>query len=250
MNFPPMYKNLVALDTVRHRQLRMKPNTPTLDPARDQNSMYLNVAEFGEAAHEYPIVFVRTSESQPGGAPVLAPVAVFGLVQGENLFIEGERWLGTYAPAYLRRYPFAMARMEGSPADKAQLAVCMDDSWPGFSDSEGDRLFDDEGKPTELAKSLLSFLETFEAESERTQQACKELAASGILEDMRFEAQFGEGAPKVEVTGFLAVNNEKLAALPDEQVLAWHRNGLMTLIELHRFSMANMGRLAAKRNAS
>jgi hypothetical protein len=46
----------------------------------------------------------------------------------------------------------------------------------------------------------------------------------------------------------LAVNYEKMMALPDDKVLAFHRNGLLQLIEMHRLSLANMSRFAAKRN--
>jgi hypothetical protein len=64
---------------------------------------------------------------------------------------------------------------------------------------------------------------------------------------MRFEAQMNDGQ-KVEVEGFLAVNAEKLQALPDDKVVELHRNGLLQLLEMHRLSLSNMGRLAAKRN--
>ena len=247
MKFPPMYNKLVALDRVAHRNLHLKQETGTLKNAAQLNSVFLNMVEFGDACREFPIVFVRGGEGANGKPAPLAPLAVMGLTNGENLFIKDGTWQVDYAPAYLRRYPFAMARMEGSNAQEAQLAVCIDDTWEGFSSTEGRRLFDDNGEPTELAKELLTFLENFEQESERTQAACNELEAAGILEEMRFEAQFGDG-PKLEVNGFLAVSAEKLAALPDDKVLALHRNGLLHLIELHRVSMSNMSRLAAKRN--
>lgn len=246
MKLPPMYRNMVALDRVQHRDVLVNPDASALDAAASLNSVFLNMVEFADACREFPIVFVRGGEPKDGKPAPLAPLAVLGLTPGENLFIADGKWTADYAPAYVRRYPFCMARIDGNNGE-SQLAVCIDDTWSGFSKTEGRRLFDEQSEPTEYAKELLTFLENFEQESERTQLACNELEAAGILEEMRFEAQIGDG-PKLEVNGFLAVNAEKLAALPDEKVLAFHRNGLLQLIEMHRLSLANMGRLAAKRN--
>jgi hypothetical protein len=240
-----MYRSMMPLDTVQHRELRVNQAAATLDNAKDLNAVFLNVVEFADACREYPIVFVRTGEAKDGKPAPVAPLAVLGLNQGENLFMkDGSKWDAEYAPAYLRRYPFCMARLD---AESDRLAVCVDDTWNGFSTTDGERLFDDKGEATEFTKGLVGFLESFETESERTQQACNELEAAGIFEDMKFEAQVGDG-PKIEVTGFLAVNHEKLMALPDDKVLAYHRNGLLQLVEMHRLSLSNMSRLAAKRN--
>ena len=47
------------------------------------------------------------------------------------------------------------------------------------------------------------------------------------------------------VDGFLAVNEKKLAELPDDKVLELFRTGLASLIEMHRISMSNMSRLVS-----
>lgn len=244
MKFPPMYRSMMPLDTVQHRDLRVDQGAATLENAADLNAVFLNVVEFVDACREFPIVFVRTGEAKDGKAAPVAPLAVLGLTQGENLFVKNGQWQGDYAPAYLRRYPFCMARLD---AQSDNLAVCVDDTWKGLSTTQGERLFTEQGEATEFAQNLVKFLEAFETESERTQQACSEIDAAGLLEEMRFEAQMSDGA-KIEVTGFLAVNHEKLMALPDDKVLAFHRNGLMALMEMHRVSLGNMTRLVAKRN--
>ncbi len=245
MKFPPMYRAMVALDRVAHKGLKMRTDYALINQAAGLNSVFLNAVEFADSCREFPIVFVRTGEARDGKPAPLAPLAVLGLTAGENLFLNEGRWTGEYAPAYLRRYPFAMARVdEGSD----QLAVCFDDQWEAFSD-DGQPLFTEAGEPTELLQNMVKFLEAFEGEVERTRQACQLLDDAGVLEPMRFEAQSPDGK-KVEVDGFLAVNHEKLMALPDDKVLQFHKSGLLQLLEMHRLSLANMGRLAARRNAS
>ncbi len=245
MKFPPMYRSMVALDRVAHKGLKMRTDYALINQAAGLNSVFLNVVEFADACREYPIVFVRTGEAQDGKPAPLAPLAVLGLSNGENLFLKDGRWSGDYAPAYLRRYPFAMARVEeGSD----QLAVCFDEQWEGFSE-EGQPLFTEAGEPTELLQQLINFLETFESEVERTRQACQALEEAGVLEPTRFDATTPDGK-KVEVDGFLALSGEKMLALSDDKIIAMHKNGLLQLLEMHRLSLSNMGRLAAKRNAS
>lgn len=245
MKFPPMYRSMVALDRVTHKTLKMRTDHALLTQAGGLNSVFLNAVEFADSCREFPIVFVRTGEAKDGKPAPLAPLAVLGLTAGENLFLKDGRWTADYAPAYLRRYPFAMARVDET---SDQIAVCFDEQWEAFAD-DGQPLFTEAGEPTELLQNLVKFLEAFEGEVERTRQACQLLDDAGVLEPMRFQAEMEDGK-KVEVDGFMAVNQDKLRDLPDAKVLELHKNGLLQLLEMHRLSLTNMGRLASRRNVS
>ncbi|MDC8786242.1 SapC family protein [Roseateles koreensis] len=241
MSTPPLYGNLVPLDREAHKHLRLKTELSTVERAAGLNSLFLAVVEFAEACKEFPIVFVRVGEVPTDGSKQsVAPLAVLGLKAGSNLFVKDGQWTGNYMPAYLRRYPFAMARVGDDPNT---VAVCYDSEWAGFSVTEGQSLFAADGQPTEFLVNARNFLENFEQESERTRNACHVLMELDLLQDMRFEATLGNGE-KLDVEGFLAVDEKKLAALPDEKVVELHRNGLLALIEIHRLSMTNMTRLA------
>lgn len=241
MSTPPLYGNLVPLDREAHKHLRLKTELSTVERVAGLNSLFLAVVEFAEACKEYPIVFVRVGEPPAEGAKqAVAPLAVLGLRAGSNLFIKDGKWTGNYVPAYLRRYPFAMARIE---QDSDTVAVCYDSEWAGFSVTEGTQLFAADGQPTEFLVNAKNFLESFEQESERTRNACQVLVELDLLQDMRFEATLGNGE-KIDVDGFLAVDEKKLAELPDAKIVELHRNGLLALLEMHRVSMGNMNRLA------
>jgi len=242
MSNPPLYGNMVPLDRNLHKKLKLRTDMPVARHAAEQNSMFLTVAEFPEACKEYPIVFVRVGEpATAGGKPTVAPVAALGLKQGSNLFVDGDKWTGNYVPAYLRRYPFAMARLEqGSD----QIAVCFDNQWAGFNATEGHDLFKEDGTPSEFLEGARQFLENFEQEAERTRLVCEKLVAEDLLTDMRFEANFGDGN-KLEVDGFLAIDEKKFSELSDAKVVELFRLGLLTAIEMQRLSMGNMQRLAS-----
>lgn len=247
MSNPPMYTNLVALDREQHKKLRLSTERSSLDRIKGFNSLFVAVAEFAEACREFPVVFVRVgAAAAEGQRQAIAPLAVFGLKPSSNLFIEGDKWTGRYLPAYIRRYPFAMARVaEGSD----DMAMCIDQSWEGFSETEGEPLFGDDGQPSQLLLNAKEFVENFEREAERTRQACEILQDLDLLQEMRFEAALPNGE-KIDVEGFLTVNEQKLAELPDAKVVELHRNGMLAVIEMHRISLGNMSRLAAQYQAA
>lgn len=239
MSNPPMYTNLVPVDRVQHKTTRMKTGVSAIDRLRPLNSLFIAVAEMADVALEYPIVFVRVGAGE-GQNPAIAPLAVFGLKQGSNVFIKDDQWQGRYLPAYIRRYPFAMARMSD---ESNEMALCMDVDSGAFSGTEGEPLFKDDGEASELLLNAKQFCENFEIEAERTRQACEVLAQLNVLQDMRFEAQLPSGE-KLDVDGFMTINEKALSELPDDKVLELHRNGLMELITMHRLSLRHMSRLA------
>ncbi|MFN3860601.1 MAG: SapC family protein [Roseateles sp.] len=241
MSNPPMYGELLPLDREVHKNLKLDTQRTVVSRAAEQNSVFLAAVEFADACKEYPIVFVRAGAPDANGKQAVAPLAVLGLKPGSNLFVDSDKWTGNYVPAYVRRYPFAMARVDDTGNN---LAVCYDSQWAGFNETTGEALFKD-GQPTEFLLNAKAFLENFEQEAERTRLICELLADMELLQDMRFEATLPNGE-KLDVEGFLALDEKKYAELPDDKVLQLHRNGLIALLEMHRLSMTNMNRLATR----
>lgn len=241
MSNPPMYGNLVPLDRNTHKSLRLRTDQSTLDRVSTLNSVFLAVAEFADAARDFPVVFVRVGTAPEGQQAPIAPLVVFGLKPGSNLYAKDGQWTGRYMPAYVRRFPFAMARIDNSD----DMALCVDTNWEGLSTTDGQPLFNEQGEPSELLLNAKNFCEDFEREADRTRQACEALQALDLLQDMRFEATLGNGE-KLDVDGFMTINEQKLAELPDAKVLELHRNGLLELITMHRLSLGHMSRLASQ----
>lgn len=241
MSNPPMYGELLPLDREVHKNLKLDTQRTVVSRVAEQNSVFLAAVEFADACKEYPIVFVRAGAPDANGKQAVAPLAVLGLKPGSNLFVDSDKWTGNYVPAYVRRYPFAMARVDDTGNN---LAVCYDSQWAGFNETTGEALFKD-GQPTEFLLNAKAFLENFEQEAERTRLICELLADMELLQDMRFEATLPNGE-KLDVEGFLALDEKKYAELPDDKVLQLHRNGLIALLEMHRLSMTNMNRLATR----
>jgi hypothetical protein len=200
-----LHRQPIPLDSTQHRQLRLRVPVTTWSLANRLNAIFVAAAEFAEVCREFPIVFVRAGK-EPDGRDAIAPIAVFGLVQNENLFVAGDRWRALYMPAMLRAYPFCIAQL-----DDSRLAVCVDMAHAGLNEREGQSLFDAEGQPAELLKTMTGHLEKMEADIHRTRVVGRRLLELELLREMRFDA-----------------------TLPD---------GVLGLIHLHWVSLGNMRRL-------
>jgi SapC len=234
-----LHTNPVALDSVLHRDVTLG-SLQDWNVANKMNSIFVAVAEFADISREYPLVFVSAGTDEAGAA-LVAPVAIFGLSNEENLYLRQGQWRADYLPAVLRMYPFGTGRI-----DAERYALCIDLNCPFIMKGEGQRLFDADGKATTFLDDVNKQMQQIENDVERTRQFCGLLMAQNLLREMRFDAELPNGQ-KLVVDGFLTIDEEKLAQLPDAVVLEWHRNGVLSLVQAHRLSLGNMRRLVAWR---
>ena len=225
------YEKPVLLDRDKHRLRRVKPGNSFAFAAR-ANSLYLAGAEFAEASREYAIVFTRAPSAR------VVPVVMLGLRSRENLFVQPDgRWDARYIPAFVRRYPFVLAELPGQ-----SLGVCIDEAYGGFSESEGEPLFDAQGHETPFLRNALDFLTQYQREHLRTEAFCQRLDEAGLLVEMNARADLVDGR-SFRVNGLLVVDEKKLLALPDATALALFRSGELHLVSMHLASLSNMQRL-------
>ena len=231
-----LHKEPVALDTVVHRDLRMNNARSSARLLAPFTSFLITLGEFAECAREYPILFVRAAPEN--GKETVAPVAVFGLKPGENLFLKGEEWTGDYLPALLRAYPFTMARIEGSD----RWAMVFDNSCEGLNRTEGQPLFNESGEATEYLNELHRFVQQIEQDIERTRQACALLLEMKLLKPMRFDATLANGET-LSVDGFMTLDDEAVNKLPDAELARLYRSGMLHVTTTHHMSLGNMRKL-------
>jgi len=232
-----LHRQTVALDREQHRSLKIHQPRMDWSVAAGLNALFVAGAEFGDVCREYPILFVRAGNTEPGRA-VVAPIAALGLAQGENLYLDGEQWRATYMPALLRAYPFTFAQASAEPRG----VLSIDRGWAGWSNTEGLPLFDERGQPGEHLKAMRQLLEQFEVEVQRTRELGRALMDKDLLRDMRFDAELPDGQ-KLKIDGFLAIDEKQLARLSDADTLQLQRSGVMGLIYAHLVSLGNIRKL-------
>ncbi len=230
-----IYDKVVPVNRQEHRGLSVK-RTTSFDFARDLNSLPIVDAEFARVALEMPIVFAKTDTG-------VVSLALLGAAENRNSFVDDEgAWSGTYVPAFLRRYPFVFAVDQESD----QMTLCVDDTFSGLNeDNIGERLFDAEGTETTYLTTVLNFMEEYQSTFNRTQQFCDRLQDRDLLEEARIDYRLSNGQ-QGGVTGFWRVSNDKLRALPDEDIVEMFRMGDLDLIQLHMLSMHNAEALIAR----
>ncbi len=240
---PSLYRRSIPLDPATHRHRRIVP-LDDYSIAREMHAVFVTATEFPQAALDFPIVFVETGRHDPAGRPMMSPVALLGLSQGENLHVDGARWDARYIPAYIRRYPFSTAAMPGASG----INVLVDEDWSGFSDQAGEPLFEADDSPAPALKRAMDFLERFELEAERTRSFCERVVMLGLLKEMKADATLPNGET-LSVDGFHTIDEDKLRALPEATVLELWRNGLLMLMQVHLMSIVNIRHLLNRKAA-
>ena len=238
-----LHKQPTALDTVKHRTLRIDTQASAVDRFAHFASSMITFSEFGPCAREYPILFVMADKDEKTGKAQVAPVALFGMGRAENLFVEGTEWKGEYLPAQFRTYPFTLARID----DDDNWAMVFDAGWSGVKiDGPGEALFDAEGQATPFMQNLHRFTQDVETDIERTRLGGQHLMELQLLKPMRFDATLADGT-KVALDGFLTLDEEKFTALPEAIVVELHRSGMLGMLHMHRLSLVNMQRLLQRK---
>ena len=235
---PLFYNDLAPLNSRDHGKHRALA-TDKAPWVANQHAVPLTTDEFVLAMRDFPIVFSQ------GDTPV--PLALMGLNEGLNTFFEDDgtaRGDTAYIPAYIRRYPFLLARLD---SNSDNMSLCFDPSSDLVAEGEeGVELFDGE-TASEHTKGLLQFCQSFEEAGQRTQNFVQELQKAGLLMEGEIAIQRNDDPDRPFVyRGFMMVDQDKLREVRGDQLRTWNQNGLLPLIYAHLFSLDLMRVIFAK----
>ncbi|UAK23564.1 SapC family protein [Sphingomonas nostoxanthinifaciens] len=227
---PLLYNDLVPLSKNEHAGYSLKP-MESLAFIQNVHALPVTVDEFLMAQRTMPIVF------SSGPDPV--PLALMGLNEGINTFVgeDGKLADGAYLPAFVRRYPFMLARLQPNSDD---MTLCFDPT-AGLvvPDDTGLPLFAD-GEPTEHVTNALNFCQEFEMSAQRTGQFVRDLQEMGLLEDGEITIQNEQFPQPFVYRGFQMVSEAKLRELRGDQLRKMNQNNMLPLIFAHLFSLSLM----------
>ena len=227
-NLPIFYKNLQPLSSSAHSgyKSRLRETAPYFAKA---HAIPLTTDEFIHAQRFYPIIF------SVGETPV--PLGLMGLNEGVNVFVdeEGKPHQPFYIPAYVRRYPYMLARLT---PESQELSLCFDPTSDIVGDfADGTALFDGD-KPSEALTSILKFCEDFELAGQRTSNFVKEIVDLDLLIDGEVSIQPSEASQPFIYRGFRMIAEEKVRDLHGDQLRKLNQNGVLPLIMAHLFSLS------------
>ncbi len=231
------YSKPEPLSVEAHGNLSLNNPTRPYDFVAQTNIVPLTVTEFSPAALSYPVIFVGDNKQ---------PVAVMGLREGENLFIDanGDFKPDAYVPAYVRRYPFVFA----NDPENQRLILCIDRAAPFIAEGEGQPLFVD-GKPSPYTEQAMEFCNSFEQERQRTESFVALLKDLDLFEvrEQTFTPRNPDGSngEPQKVAEFFAVSEDKLRALDPAKLAELRDNGALGQIYAHLVSLQGWERLIA-----
>jgi hypothetical protein len=226
---PLFYKDLLPLNSRDHAGWKASPLFSAAYLA-ETHAIPLTSDEFVDAQRHFPIVFTAGDNA--------LPIALFGLNEGVNTFVGADMKINDpiYLPAYARRYPFILAKLQQGSED---MSLCFDPSSGLLGKTEtGEALFDDQAQPTEYTKGVLEFCNRFEQAGQRTKLFMEELIKLDILMDGEIAITRNDMPDKPFIyRGFRMVDEGKLRELPAATLETLSKNGMLMLIYAHLFSL-------------
>ena len=236
-SLPLFYSALEPLNATQHGKMKLRrvDQNPLMGAT---HAIPATVDEFTLLLRHYPIVF------SVGENPV--PLALMGLTEGVNTFLDDKgRPLQPelYVPAYMRRYPFLLARLR---PEADELSLCFDPQSGVIGEyDEGEALFDGD-QPSETTKAVLQFCEQFESAGQRTSAFMEDLKATGLLMDGEVSIQPTGADQPFLYRGFQMIDEEKLRELSGDKLRKMNQNGMLPLIFAHLFSLSQLRDLFAR----
>ncbi len=230
-----LYSKVEPLTPTLHGALGLVRIDQPLLFARDAHAVPLNTIEFNFALKNYPIVFAGTDSPMP--------VAVLGMQEKENLFVDADgKWLeAAYVPAYIRRYPFIF----GQSQDGQQLTLCIDRDSKLIGEN-ADFPFFNGTELTDTSNKAMEFCKTFHQHHIATQKFGVIVKEMDLFTSQQVTMKGPDGKTHV-VGSYLAIDEKKFNELKDEAILILRKAGALPFIYMHLSSLSNWQSLSFRR---
>ncbi|MFC3153381.1 SapC family protein [Litoribrevibacter euphylliae] len=226
------YKKPVALNREEHKNFKFLP-VKDFSFTNGINSVPLTGIEFFEASRELPVLFSKDGQDN------FFPLALLSLMNnGHKLISDEGEWQGSYVPAFIRRYPFALTE-EGT--------VCFDSEYAQINadQEEGKPLFNEEGENSESLANIVNFLQQFDQSTKATAEFTKKLAELDLFKPFTIQIMTPEKKP-LRMEGLYVIDEAKVAKLDDEIVLSLFKTGQLAWVYAHLHSLGALRHLSKK----
>jgi len=235
--------NFQLLNNVDHKNLRII----TERSAELGDNVWYAVtfpSEFRNLQRHYPVFFIKHPESGEFQA-----VAMFGVEDGENLFLDEGGWNASYIPLNIMRQPFLIGFQEKSLDGGAERepVVTVDMDNPRANSERGEPVFLEHGGNSEYLEQVNSILNLLFVGMRTSRPFFDTLENLNLIESFVLDAQLHDGSER-RLAGFYTINEDVLGELGGEQLEILHHKGYLEAIYMVIASMANLPILLEKKN--
>ena len=201
-------------------------------------------SEFRNLQRHYPIFFIKNPDT---GA--FQAVAMFGVVEGENLFLDENGWNASYIPLNIMRQPFLIGFQEqdrdGEKVHEPVVTVDMDS--PRANDEYGEPVFLEHGGNSEYLERVNSILHMLYEGMSHCRLFFDTLTDFNLLESFVLDVQLDDGSEH-RLAGFYTINEDVLRKLKGEHLELLNERGYLEAIYMAIASMTNIPALLEKKN--
>jgi hypothetical protein len=235
--------NFQLLNNVEHKDLKII----TERSAELGDNIWYAVtfpSEFKNLQRHYPVFFLKNPDNGEFQA-----VAMFGVADGENLFLDENGWNASYIPLNIMRQPFLIGFQEKSQDDGAgrEPVVTVDMDNPRVNFEQGEPVFLEHGGNSEYLEQVNSILNMLFVGMRSSKPFFDTLEKLNLLESFVLDAQLYDGSEH-RLAGFYTINEDALADLDGEQLEMLSKRGYLEAIYMVIASMTNLPTLLERKN--
>jgi hypothetical protein len=224
-----MTMNYVPLDKETHKDLRVELSA-SFAHAKETHLAAASLREYAQIASCMPIVFVKDPKSGNTHS-----VAMLGIEQSVNLYMEDDKWSGHVVPLNIQRYPFDV-RPDGD-----KLGVFIDENSDLVGD-KGEALFTDEGIPSAYLENRQTLLSDLANSEMATQKFIKRIIELDLIDPLVIHIQYVTGQQR-NINGMFTINEKRLQALEADVILELHKAGYLGALYAALMSLGQLNRM-------
>lgn len=235
--------NFQLLNNVEHKDLKVRIDRS----AELGDNVWYAVTfpnEFKNLQRHYPVFFIKNPDDGEFQA-----VAMFGVEEGENLFLDENGWNASYIPLNVLRQPFLIGFQDQDHGGekKREPVVTVDMDSPRIDTEQGEPVFLEHGGNSEYLENVNSILNVLYVGMSTTRPFFRMLEEMDLLESFVLDAQLFDGSEH-RLAGFYTINEENLAELEGDQLELLNRKGYLEAIYMVIASMSNLPTLLERKN--
>lgn len=225
--------NHVLLNNVEHKDLKVLQDF-SLSPDAKQMCVAAFPIEARHAQAHYPLIFAKDGEGK------FQMVALLGLEQGENLFLNAYKWQASYRPLVIEKGPFLIGRSNTDGQERLSIHVDIDD--PRVINETRENAVDvflPHGGNSEYIDNIANVLSTLHEAQANHANFIEALEAHNLIESFVVDIDL-DGSGTSRLSGFYTINEDVLKALDKDALGELHEKGHLNTIYMMLASMSQM----------
>ncbi len=234
----------VMLSSDRHRGIRVITSRGA-DYGENVHFVPVIADELSSLVLEYPTCLIKNDDTGRFGLH-----AMLGFEPGENLFLNGDVWEGTYIPLHIRRQPFmvALTGEEGEEPTPETTVITIDMDSKRVQESEGEALFNEDGSWTPYLQGVSELLSGLVPGLMRTDAFIAALEEHDLIEPAQLTVTFAGGEQR-RFEGIYTVSEKKLGELEGDTLKDLQNKGYLQASYLMLASIGHVQKLIDRKYA-